>query len=260
MKLLSGFVLLGMLAGACVTEVDAYETPDDSDLPPEGSEAALTNGQRTAYNFFVSKGLTPKQSAGIVGNLMQESSVSPTAVEYGGGPGRGIAQWGVGARWDVSRGDNVMSYAAGRGVSRWALTTQLDFIWYELATVGGYGLAELRAATTVASAVRAFQDKFEKCGTCAASKRLTYANQVLAAYGNTTPTPTPDPTPDPTDPTAPPTPTPAGTTCHSATLDMDVPQNTCVQASSDGLWYQCSDGAWVDRYSDPEPCSSIHPL
>src|SRR5690349_1628456 len=79
------------------------------------SEAALSSAEHTAFNFFVSKGLTKFQAAGIVGNLMQESNVIPTAVQYGGGPGRGIAQWSVGGRWDSSHDDNVAWYAAQHG-------------------------------------------------------------------------------------------------------------------------------------------------
>jgi hypothetical protein len=32
--------------------------------------------------------------------------------------------------------------------------------------------------------------------------------------------------------------------CHSATLDAEVPHDTCVQAASDGRWYTCVDGDW----------------
>jgi lysozyme len=33
--------------------------------------------------------------------------------------------------------------------------------------------------------------------------------------------------------------------CNSATLAKQVPSGTCVQAASDGQWYQCDDGSWV---------------
>ena len=61
------------------------------------SEDALDANEQPAFNFFVGKGLTTYQAAGIVGNLVQESNVSPTAVQSGG-PGRGIAQWSAGGR------------------------------------------------------------------------------------------------------------------------------------------------------------------
>jgi hypothetical protein len=223
--------------------------PAEDDLPPLTSEASLGNNARTAFNYFVAKGLTETQAAGIVGNLMQESSVRPTAVEYSGGPGRGIAQWSVGGRFNTGS-KSLTSYANARGANRWALQTQLDFIWYEMATVGGYGLTELRAATTITAAVTAFQNKYEICGTCAQTQRLAYARQALADYGGTTSggggsgggT------------------TPTTATCYSGTLERDVPQNTCVESVFDGEWYQCSDGQWVDRYSDPEACVAEYPL
>src|SRR6478609_5553836 len=64
---------------------------------------------KPAFDFFVAKGLTNFQAAGIVGNLDQESGVNPASVQAGG-PGRGIAQWSVGGRWDTSSNDNVLAY------------------------------------------------------------------------------------------------------------------------------------------------------
>ena len=249
MKLLSIGCLLVSLVTGCVAEVDSY--PTDTDSPPEFSEAALTNTRQTAFNYFVSKGLTEIQSAGIVGNLMQESSVRPTAVEYGGGPGRGIAQWSVGGRWDTGH-NNVTSYASTHGTSRWALNTQLDFTWFELASVGGFGLTQLEAATTVTEATVAFERYYELCGTCVQSTRIAYANQVLADYGGHT-TGTGGGSGSGSG-------TPTGATCYSSTLGADMPENACVQSRFDSAWYQCSNGSWVDRWSDPDACNGVHPL
>lgn len=52
----------------------------------------------------------------------------------------------------------------------------------------------------------------------------------------------------------------ASTGCFSTTLGREVVENTCVQSRSDQKWYQCDAGKWVDRYSDPAACASIHPL
>ncbi|HSN30926.1 MAG TPA: phage tail tip lysozyme [Kofleriaceae bacterium] len=148
-------------------------------------QAATTSfaNDKAAFDFFVAKGLTPAQSAGIVGNLDQESGVDPASVQYGGGPGRGIAQWSVGGRWDTSAGDNVTAYASQQGMSRTSLNLQLEFIWFELTHIG-YGYSDLKAATNVTDATLAFMDKYEICGTCASAQRIAYAKDVLAAYGN----------------------------------------------------------------------------
>ena len=68
------------------------------------SSSALTSfpNDQAAFDYFLGKGLTNYQAAGIVGNLDQESGVDPTAVQSGG-PGRGIAQWSVGGRWTRTR-------------------------------------------------------------------------------------------------------------------------------------------------------------
>jgi hypothetical protein len=236
LSLLLAFVVTGCMVGD--------DLPAEDDLPPLRSEASLSNNARTAFNFFVGKGLTKVQAAGIVGNLMQESSVIPTAVEYGGGPGRGIAQWSVGGRFNTGR-TNLTSFAAARGASKWALTTQLDFIWYELETVGGFGLPELRAATTINAAVTAFQNKYEICGTCSQTKRLQYAQQALTDYGGGS-----------TGGGG----TSAGASCFSGTLNREMPENACVESKFDGAWYQCSNGSWIDRWSDPDPCAGEYPL
>ena len=212
----------------------ADQPVDDGDTSM--SEQALSNNEQTAFNFFVAKGLTKAQSAGIVGNLIQESSVVPTAVQYGGGPGRGIAQWSVGGRWD-SGTDSVTHYANARGLNRWALNTQLNFIWYEL-TNYGYGYSSLKAATNVSDATIAFEVHYEICGACNQTGRINYAKQVLAAYGGTS----------------------GGAGCYSGTLGKEMPDNACVQSKFDNLWYQCSNGSWVDRWTDPDACNGVHPL
>jgi lysozyme len=38
--------------------------------------------------------------------------------------------------------------------------------------------------------------------------------------------------------------------CNSATLAAQVPSGTCVQSASDGSWYHCDDGTWLDGEDD----------
>ena len=167
-------VLVALLCAACVSDPTL-----DSD--EQESTTAFAN-DKAAFDFFVGKGLTPFQAAGIDGNHAQESGVDPGSVQYGGGPGRGIAQWSVGGRWDTSANDNVRAYASQHGQSMTSLNLQLDFIWYELTSIG-YGYSSLRATTNVTDATLAFMDRYEICGTRASSQRIAYAKAVLAAYG-----------------------------------------------------------------------------
>jgi len=171
--------LLLVLACGCVDTADEVSLDDTE----QAATTAFAN-DKAAYVYFVGKGLTNFQAAGIVGNLDQESGLDPTIVQYGGGPGRGIAQWSVGGRWDTSANDNVREYAAQQNASMTSLNLQLDFIWYELTKIG-YGFSSLKATTTLTNATLVFMDKYEICGTCASSQRISYAQSVLNAYGNT---------------------------------------------------------------------------
>jgi len=177
----SAFVLAGALAAVALAAC-AVDTSSGGGERISESASALTANDKTAFDYFLAKGLTPIQAAGIVGNLDQESNMLPTAVQAGG-PGRGIAQWSVGGRWNHDAGDNATSYAASHGKSLLSLGLQLDFIWFELTTFSGYGLAALKKSTTVSEATLAFMKDFEACGNCLSSQRITYANAALAAYG-----------------------------------------------------------------------------
>ena len=166
--------LVGLVAGAAVAVLGVVAA----------TSASAASNDEIAFDYFVGKGLTERQSAGIVGNLIQESGspINPYANQPSG-PGMGIAQWSEGGRWDTDSRDNMVWYAGLSGRSRYALAAQLDFTWYELSTFSGYGLAELRGTTSVSSATTVFMQKFERCGTCATTQRVAYANDVLAKYG-----------------------------------------------------------------------------
>jgi Phage tail lysozyme len=201
------------------------------DTGSSGSAYSESGNEKAAFEFFVSKGLTEDQAAGIVGNLIQESNVNPSISQYGGGPGRGIAQWSAGGRWDSDYRDNVVWYAASKGMSRYSLTLQLDFIWYEL-TVKGYGYNTLHKAPDVTDATIDFEVDFEGCGQCDQGTRIAYAQQVLAAFGG-----------------------------HGGGGGGGG-GGTSADACNKGGGFctetlQCDGGHWIIRQDDPAACSSI---
>ncbi|MGO8998565.1 MAG: phage tail tip lysozyme [Polyangiaceae bacterium] len=196
------------------------------------SNAALSSNEKAAYDYFVGKGLKDYQAAGIVGNLMQESNVDPSSVQYGGGPGRGIAQWSVGGRWNADTDDNVVWYAGAHGASATSLDLQLDFVWYELTTFGNYGLSDLRGSSNITNATIAFQDDFEGCGECDQSTRIDYAEQVLAAFG--------------------------GSSGGGGGTGGGSPPDACDKG--DGFCtatLQCDNGQWIARSDDPAACTTV---
>ena len=222
--------LVALLAAGCAS--------DPSDPATSTSEAELSSNTHAAFDYFVSKGLTKRQSAGIVGNLMQESGVDPTIKQFGGGPGRGIAQWSVGGRWDTSSHDNVTWYAHQHGLNRWGLKAQLHFIWFELASVGGYGMSALRHSTTINGATIAFMKDYEICGACDATNRINFAHQVFNSYATSKQT----------------------VGCYSPTLGADVPDGTCVQSPDDSNVYTCEHGDWVDAATALVGCSEVQAI
>jgi hypothetical protein len=231
---------LVLLCAPALLALAACGSPGSSEDVAQGS-AALSSNEGAAYHFFVARGLSPAQSAGIVGNLIQESSVNPGSVQYGGGPGRGIAQWSVGGRWNADHDDNVEWYANAHGASSTSLDLQLDFVWYELENFSSYGLEELRGSSNVSEATVAFETRFEGCGECDQGNRIAYANDVLAAYGGGHSSG-------------------GGKDCYSDTYKKNMPDNACVQSSSNDDWYQCDDGNWTDRWTDPTACNGTYPL
>ena len=170
------FAVAGLALAACGA------APGDQETIGTTSSAITFPNDQPAFAYFVGKGLTPFQAAGIVGNLDQESGVDPTAVQ-GGGPGRGIAQWSVGGRWDTDTNDNATAYASMEGQPLLSLQLQLDFIWYELTTFSEYGLTDLQQTTNVTDATIAFETDFEGCGTCDQATRIAYAQNVLNVFG-----------------------------------------------------------------------------
>ena len=219
---LKGLLGLGVLGLACLnlTPVMAqvYNGPSIRPyyLAPSSSEGGWllrcpnnvnlvgSNNAERSFRFFVMYGLTAEQSAGIVGNLVRESGpdVDPSINQVGGGPGRGIAQWEVGGRWD-----SLQAFARGRGVPERDLESQLLFIWFELTgtppTQGVTGGTEARAyrdlveQTTVNSSAASFGIKFERARDLLSSaseearqaeveRRQLAAQAVHSAFSGTT--------------------------------------------------------------------------
>jgi hypothetical protein len=169
--------LLAVTLGCSATDADSLGV----------SREELFTNDHAAYTYFVNKGLTNFQAAGVVGNLDQESGVDPTIHQNNGGVGRGIAQWSTGARWDTTPNDNVKDFATQKGQSMTSLTLQFDFMWYELTTFPDYGLADLKASKTLEAATQVVEDKFEGCvyanfSVCALPSRINFANGIFKAY------------------------------------------------------------------------------
>lgn len=127
----------------------------------KGAYTTPSENETISWNFFISKGLSREQTAGIMGNLMQEHKFNTT--------GDGLAQW---------TGNRKTALLALP--DPYNIYTQLGFLWGELS--GSSILAHIQAQTTVEGAVRVFQNEFERCGICREDLRIQYAYNILASH------------------------------------------------------------------------------
>lgn len=109
---------------------------------PKKKSSVNPTAQR-AMRYFMDKGLTDYQAAGLVGNLMRESGMSPTALNSSSGA-YGLAQW-LGAR------KKALFNKYGKNPT---LDNQLDFIWSELNSSHRNGLRHLKASKNATEAAR----------------------------------------------------------------------------------------------------------
>lgn len=145
---------------------------------------------RTAYDFFMRKGYSQAQTAGIVGNLMGESSFRTHAVGDSG-LAKGIAQWHP-DRWNP-----LVAWAQSQGKDPFDLTTQLEMVDHELRTKERKAFNNLMSAKTVDEATAAFIGFERPSGFTWAtprsghnySGRLNFANTAFGLMTGVTPPP-----------------------------------------------------------------------
>ncbi len=131
------------------------------------------NNQEKIFNYFVNKGLSPAQAAGIVGNTEQENG-SRTNDTRGG---LGIGQWIGGRRHQLQQ------FAAENGKHSTDLKPQLDFMWKELNTTEKKALQALRKTHSPSEAAKSFSNNFERPGMPMLRNRQRYAENAFIKYG-----------------------------------------------------------------------------
>jgi hypothetical protein len=134
-----------------------------------------TDGRiKYAMDFFTSRGFTNQAAAGIVGNLVAESGVNPKSEQYGGGRGRGIAQWTVDQRWQT-----YLKFAKNRELNPLDLDAQLRFIIHEMPSQMGESAKTIKTMTDANAAAKLFMDKYERPGKPNWDKRVAETTRAL---------------------------------------------------------------------------------
>lgn len=134
----------------------------------------LQGAKKKAMEFFQSKGLSAHQAAGIVGNLIIESSLN-TTIKGDGGKALGIAQW------HPDRQEGLKNLAKRRGTEISDLNTQLEYVWEELNTGYKNALSRILNSKNVKEATTAFMTHYEKPGIPHFEKRLKEAENLLSS-------------------------------------------------------------------------------
>lgn len=146
-----------------------------------------------AFRYLLGKGLTPEQSAGAVGNFMQESGIDPEIIQGGkrsqnpndaGSKGWGLMQWTPGSKiTDIARNANITTPIHELG-------TQLEIVWWHMNNTSPTGvknfIEKYKQTTTVAEATSDFENRMEAAGKPNMPRRIKFAQEALASYGGLT--------------------------------------------------------------------------
>ena len=147
------------------------------------------------YNFLTSElGLTPEQAAAVMGNMMQESSMSPDVINRLGAVG--LCQW-LGYRVNGGRGyKGLIPFAKENGLDPYSVEAQMKYLKWELENVpyekNRFDKFVRNIVTdprnpnkTVAQCAVGFRVGFERCGEDEAqdSKRVGYAKEFYRKFG-----------------------------------------------------------------------------
>lgn len=124
-------------------------------VPHISSNATVNQKAKQGINFFMSKGLTKQQAAGIMGNLHAESGLDPNVKPGDNGTAHGIAQW------RLDRYSNLQNFAKQANKPLTDYNTQLEFVWHELSGKYSGALQKLKETSTIVDAARIFSKHYE---------------------------------------------------------------------------------------------------
>ena len=156
-------VEVGRIEIASITLTESQKQVEVAGAKYRGAYTTPSENESITWNYLQTHGFSREQTAGIMGNLMQEHHFNTT--------GDGLAQW------TGSRKAALMSLP-----DPYSIYTQLDFLMSEFN--GGYARVrdEIRATGSVVTAVQIFQNRFERCGVCMEGNRIQFAYNILASH------------------------------------------------------------------------------
>lgn len=175
---LLAFALFGMV-GCSVVSAAATGIASALGSQPGGQNPSLNAVENVVASFFTQKGLTPLQTAAIMGNMYGESGMQPGILQGFGVVGDSFSnetilsfgnEAGIGAglcQWDLGRRAGLARYAESVDKSWSDPSVQLEFFWDhdEWSDWGGNSARRETFLTTddLGEAVEAFAFGWERC-------------------------------------------------------------------------------------------------
>ncbi|PFC42096.1 hypothetical protein CN300_23360 [Bacillus thuringiensis] len=165
---------------------------DGRPTPPPGLSPSGDNFNKV-WKFFKDLGFSDEATAGIMGNLQQESQMDPTSKQGNGRkPGRGLAQWETNKiRGGSGRWETLEKFANRNNLDKWDLYTQLKFIWWELteepwikSQVKKYAgsLEQFMKIKNIDDAIIKWEKMYEQAGNPVLEDRKKFANAIYTRF------------------------------------------------------------------------------
>lgn len=162
------------LASGQGVNTGGYAAPQGAALASGGRPASTGSRSNDAMSYFMSKGWTREQAAGIVANLSKESSFNHQAVGDGG-RAYGIAQWHPDRQADFKRW-------AGKDIRDSSYEEQLAFVQWELENKSYLGGDALKRARSAREAGAVVSNQYERPKLDESLERGLSAERYAAGY------------------------------------------------------------------------------
>lgn len=145
----------------------------------------------TAWNYYRMAGFSEAATAGIMGNIQQESSFSPSRLQNGKGPAAGLFQW-ENYTTKTSRWASLNNFAKSKGKDWTNTEVQLEFALSEMSSAfriyspRNWGrlvtLDEYKTWTNIDDCTEIFEKVFERAGTPMMENRKRYAHEFYNQF------------------------------------------------------------------------------
>jgi hypothetical protein len=153
-------------------------SPPTTAYPRGGAGAGATANAKSAIDFFISKGWTPEQAAGIVGNLQAESGANLKINALGDkDKAYGIAQW-------HPKRQNDFKTVYGKDIRNATFEEQLEFVQWELGNTEKKAGNYLKTATTAEKSAEVVDQYYERSSGAHRSARILNAQVLMKQQGS----------------------------------------------------------------------------